>query len=287
MTSPEEIPQPRKYIPPGDDITHYKKPNYKVVNLTLREYASGSTIHGISYIFDKDTHALDRIFWIIVVVAALFGAIWFSVYAYVEWQDDPVITTIGTTGLPIEKVKFPSITICAQGTAKEIVDAALFKQFTEYLDMKNKIFSDLTPQQLNEEGHAFLRDMYPGAKMAPNKLVAMMASPGGDSDKAMQAAAIFNPEPDDDCEVEDDSHNRTKRSDEVPSCPDGWWDNALQSCIYYHNETLNFNDAESFCTGQGARLLEIKSNEEYQTLYTELQKSGHTIISGMNKRYLL
>ena len=92
---------------------------------------------------------------------------------------------------------------------------------------------------------------------------------------------------DDECELEDDSHNRTKRNDEDTYCPDGWWDNTFQSCIYYHNETLNFNDAENFCNGQGAELLEIKTDEEYQILYTELQKSGHTVKSGKAIRYLL
>ena len=103
--------------------------HYVISSVTLREYSASTTIHGISYLFDRENHALDRVFWAVVVVVAIYGATKLSAVAYIGWQDDPVITIIGTTGLPIEKVKFPSITICGQGTAKEIVDAALFKQF--------------------------------------------------------------------------------------------------------------------------------------------------------------
>ena len=74
MTPTEEVPQPTKYFLPEEYIPQHKKPNYKVIHLTLREYAAGSTIHGISYIFDRGTHAIDRIFWVFVVLSALYGA---------------------------------------------------------------------------------------------------------------------------------------------------------------------------------------------------------------------
>ena len=254
----------------AEEVSKAKKP-YLV---TLREYSASTTIHGISYLFDRENHALDRVFWAVVVLVAIYGATKLSAVAYIGWQDNPVITSIGTTSLPIEKVKFPSITICAQGTAKEIVDAALFKQFNEYLGRKNKIFSELSQHELYDEGNAFLRDMYPGALMPPNKLVAMMASPGGDSEKAMKAVAMFHPDPDEDCvELEDgESHNITKRDaheNDDGNCPDGWLDNGFGSCIYYHKNTMTYNDANNFCAAQneGGTLLEI-TDEDYGNLYS-------------------
>ena len=90
---------------------HFKKPFTK----TVLEYSSASTIHGISYIFETGRLIFERIFWGLVVVIAIILALTWSITAYKNWQNDPVLTTIATTGLPIENVPFPSITICAQG----------------------------------------------------------------------------------------------------------------------------------------------------------------------------
>ena len=267
----------------AEEVSRTKKP-YLV---TLREYSASTTIHGISYLFDRESHAFDRVFWAVVVLVAIYGAIKLSAVAYIGWQDDPVITSIGTTGLPIEKVKFPSITICGQGTAKEIVDAALFKQFNEYLGRKNKVFSELTQHELYDEGNEFLKDMYPGALMPPNKLVAMMASPSGDSEKAMKAAAMFHPDPDDDCvELEEDEHHNTTKRDaneeNNDTCPDGWLANEFGFCFYYHSKTMAYDDATQFCSKQeeGGKILEI-SDEDYESIYgfmnLEAGKNSKTI----------
>ena len=49
------------------------------------------------------------------MVSLGFGfAVALSISAYIDWKKNPVLTTIGTTGHPIEKVEFPAITICAQ-----------------------------------------------------------------------------------------------------------------------------------------------------------------------------
>ena len=45
---------------------------------------------------------------------------------------DP-LTTLDTVALPIEQVDFPAVTICPQGSRKEIVDSVLFRQLKEYI----------------------------------------------------------------------------------------------------------------------------------------------------------
>ena len=77
---------------------------------TLHGYASVTTIHGISYLFEEKRQ-LDRVFWIVVVFLALGMVIHLSTNSYLNWQADPVITSIGDAGYPIERIKFPSITI--------------------------------------------------------------------------------------------------------------------------------------------------------------------------------
>ena len=50
-----------------------------------------------------------------------------------EWQDNPTITTINTTAYPIQNIEFPAITICSQGTAKDLLDKVILNQFEAYL----------------------------------------------------------------------------------------------------------------------------------------------------------
>ena len=66
-----------------------------------------------------------------------------------EWQHQPVLTTIGTTGLPVEKIKFPSITICGQGSSKDILDRAMFRQLSNYLADKGVNITGKSKEEVN------------------------------------------------------------------------------------------------------------------------------------------
>ena len=52
----------------------------------------------------------------------------------------------------------PSITICPQGGANDIVDAAIFKQFLDYLEDKNLSYDDLSDSQVRDETYNFLNE---------------------------------------------------------------------------------------------------------------------------------
>ena len=84
------------------------------IGRTAKEYSESTTIHGIGYIFENGLFVFERIVWILVVILGLVAAIYLSVTAYLNWKANPVLTTVATTGFPIEKVEFPAITICAQ-----------------------------------------------------------------------------------------------------------------------------------------------------------------------------
>ena len=84
------------------------------VGQTAQQYSESTTIHGIQYIFENDKFMFDRILWILIVICGIFFAVYLSVLAHVEWKNNPVLTTVATTGFPIEKIDFPAITICAQ-----------------------------------------------------------------------------------------------------------------------------------------------------------------------------
>ena len=64
----------------------------------MREYSNRTTVHGISYICDTTIAHFDRCLWFVLCVFFTFLAVFVSVKAYIDWQDDPVITTLLTTG---------------------------------------------------------------------------------------------------------------------------------------------------------------------------------------------
>ena len=78
-------------------------------------YGRVSTVHGVFYVFEQGRWAVERVAWTIVLFVAIFLAVWWSLVAYGRWQDDPITITMATNALPIQKVPFPSITICPQG----------------------------------------------------------------------------------------------------------------------------------------------------------------------------
>jgi MFS-type transporter involved in bile tolerance (Atg22 family) len=42
------------------------------------------------------------------------GTYW-SWYLYSDWQENPVLTTVTTTALPVINIDFPAVTICSEG----------------------------------------------------------------------------------------------------------------------------------------------------------------------------
>ena len=76
-----------------------KMPLVKVGKSTITQYAKNTSIHGIGYIFDESASILEKFLWLIIFSLATFLAISFSLEAYQQWQDDPVLTTLKTTGM--------------------------------------------------------------------------------------------------------------------------------------------------------------------------------------------
>ena len=75
---------------------------------TASEYSRASSLHGIQYILETSKRNLfgSRLFWLAIVIsAAAIGVIW-SRTAYYEWQGNPVLTSVRTTGMPISGRRF-------------------------------------------------------------------------------------------------------------------------------------------------------------------------------------
>ena len=61
---------------------------------TAEDYSSCTTIHGVSYVFDKDLGVLGRILWTIVVIALLAFAVYLNYRIWTQWEDGQVTISI-------------------------------------------------------------------------------------------------------------------------------------------------------------------------------------------------
>ena len=75
----------------------------------FKEFLESSTIHGLVYISTSKATIL-KLFWSIIVVIAFGTALKLISNSYMEWNIDPVSTSVSTH--PIEELDFPNITIC-------------------------------------------------------------------------------------------------------------------------------------------------------------------------------
>ena len=73
----------------------------KAAQNTFFQFASITTINGISYIFEKRNKTYDRLIWLILVCFCAGSAIHMSYQAWTTWKLNPVLTTVGSTALPI------------------------------------------------------------------------------------------------------------------------------------------------------------------------------------------
>ena len=67
-----------------------KKGKQRALLKTAEEYSSCTTIHGVSYAFDRDLGSLDRSLWTLVVIAFLLLAGCLTYNTWTEWRDGQV-----------------------------------------------------------------------------------------------------------------------------------------------------------------------------------------------------
>jgi hypothetical protein len=285
-------------------MSSLKKSPRRIIFDTCREYASNTTAHGFSYIAEEGRSVGGRIFWsIIVIMAVAFTTIQMTIL-YNDWQNDPVITTLDTVSLPIEQIKFPAITICPQGSVKTILDSVLFEQLKGYIKNKNITkgdrqkrsasskdlsnagktdFFQLTYDEMIFEAKEFLKDVYPGAKEKPTKLVSLMSS--RDPQKVIESEAVLHPDKEKMCDRESDSETLETLNKQLNNdfCPKDFEMFGKSGCIHSSDIQMTYSDAKDYCTDHASsQLLYFETLEEVQLLNANniLGKSIYHVVSG-------
>ena len=91
----------------------------------IKDYSEYSSVQGILYIFQSKQTTFGKIFWSAVVFLMIVLGCYWSLIAYNDWVNNPVVTTINTTAYPVGNLDFPAVTICAQGTNEDILGAGM------------------------------------------------------------------------------------------------------------------------------------------------------------------
>ena len=242
---------------------------------TTKDYSSATTIHGITYLTDDGTSAVERLLWLVVVILAILLATYQVVKLYKEWQDDPVITTLDTVALPIEEIDFPAVTICPQGSRQEIVDLVLFRQLTEYIKNSTGNVTMLTEEQMTDQVVAFLNNVYPGAKGTPTRLTKMMTS--DDPTISITNDAVLGLEEKCDPSSNNDmaeSFNKKLNNDSCPigfemvkdstsCCPIGFeMAEKGDFCIHSASAPMTYTEATQYCYDHGGSNLYYPDTSE-------------------------
>ena len=258
-----------------------KSEKTKTIIQDVKEFSSVTTVHGITYLASSDHSFCARLFWILTVALAAIGTSYQVVSIWNLWGSSPVITTLETISYPIDKIEFPAVTLCPQGAVSEVMEAALYYQFEEWLLQRtgrdqtrkkratNKITqnsSNLTATQLSELLVDFLNEVYPGAKDLPTKYASVLNA--NDPEQMMETRAILMPEKETQCDETEnldlvDQLNK-KMSRE---CPEPFTKIGSSTCIMLVDNEMTYDDASSFCLAQdGAKLHTISSWEDIEAL---------------------
>ena len=247
----------------------------QMIRNTAKEYASYTTIHGCSYIANSEHPIGGRIFWLFVVILALLITTFQLVSLHIQWETNPVITDLETIALPIEDIEFPAVTICPQGSVKDSLDYVMFYQLTRYARNKNEMLrSNTSPSstsQLKEDDSwnvtydemlvwmdEFLRDVYPGAKDKPTKLVALMTS--DDPQKALQNEAVVLPAQHEECNERKTREiiNTLNKQLNNDFCPEGFTKFDNVGCVSVADSEMTYKQASDYCMGMdGSVILQL------------------------------
>ena len=277
-----------------------KKPLLSRILNTAKEYASETTIHGFSYIANTEHHTVARIFWVLVVILALLITTFQMASLRTQWEANPVVTNLETIALPIEDIKFPAVTICPQGSVKDVMDNVLFQQLTEYVSQKEQTYRskrstsqetsvdvnknaswlwNMTYEEMLLEIEAFIRDVYPGAHGNPANFVKLLAS--DDPLALIKNEAVVLQQQEKEC-------NETSNRDIVDTlnkqlnndfCPDGFEKFSNIGCVLVAEPEMDYNEASSYCRDMyGANVLHLDSFDDIMTL------DEHNIIGTIIKK---
>jgi Amiloride-sensitive sodium channel len=86
------------------------KSTWQTAKKIFADYSKNSTIHGVSYMAEKERPWLEKVLWITVFCSSIIlcGKLIFD-----AWNISPIIFTFASKPIPIYQIPFPAVTICS------------------------------------------------------------------------------------------------------------------------------------------------------------------------------
>ena len=106
-----------------DDVHHQRAP---VVRQSASEFASRTTIHGLSYLGERHTSNARRCVWLLLVLVSLTGLVYYitaSILSFYDYDSNISYSTVTET-----KITFPAVTFCSKNTIKR---SSLFERYPQ------------------------------------------------------------------------------------------------------------------------------------------------------------
>ena len=113
-----------------------------LVSKTLQEYSETATIHGVSYVFSRSLPLVDKVLWALITLTSISLAAYWSITAYVNWQENLVVTTLKDPAKSVASLPFPAVTICTSGLDMDAVKDRLMKDFVSWKEEEGKTSVD-------------------------------------------------------------------------------------------------------------------------------------------------
>ena len=270
----------------------------KHLSNTAKEYCSESSIHGIPYLGNFEHSTFARICWLLFVSIALAATSYQVWKIWSEADANPIITTLATISYPIENIDFPAVTLCPQGSVREIVDAVLFHQFEEWLSNEAKVEGKRKKRDINQDPKKFaesnsrlkynitmenmslylkkfLSDVYPGAQEKPTKLISMMTAP--DPEEALgNEAILFEKEECDGTSSQNTINALAKRLGDT--CPYPFQKTSDGTCLSLNQIRTTYDRADHFCKERGGGRVHHLNKYKVQDLLNDIE-----LVKGIKK----
>ena len=123
----------------------------------------------------------------------------------------------------------------------------------------------MTFDEMLLEAKNFLRDVYPGAKETPTKLVTLMEA--DDPEVIVQNEAVLLPNVEKSCDLASNLETFENLNKHLQNdlCPEGFEMIDGLGCIHISELQLTYNEASDYCKRQnGAEILLLVSEDEFK-----------------------
>ncbi|KAF4523187.1 hypothetical protein B566_EDAN002445 [Ephemera danica] len=101
----------------------------------LREFAQGTTLHGVRYVGDNKRHWTERLCWMVAMSLCIAICSYQVFNVYTRWHVSPVIFTFAQRTTRVRDIPFPAVTVCPMlQIPRETLDLATLSRIVRTLN---------------------------------------------------------------------------------------------------------------------------------------------------------